>query len=412
MKQNQIEREKETQNLSNMVKEGVRDEVRQVVTTIVAKQNLLEDQQNSLENEHSLLKNRVSFLESELASIKNNASSSCNNSNVPLLPTASTAPFLAESSPETISSDSSEALKVLNDAKKLLCFFPISKDDIEYLKEQHAIDDDFQAKKTSIQEFLEFEMKIPRSTIEKFTIKRIFPPAKEANWKTLYVEFSDISTTDHIQQFVTRLRPGVQLSLYIPHTLYPRYKAVRAIGNTLRFPTDGSEKLKFKIKCGISDFVLLTKGKEGSWTNASLANLPPLKLSSDSASSSSSPAPGRKRLLSKRTRSPEENSPNSRTSKMRKEAMKENLEMESKNDDETPDTPTSPIISTHKSQVDQTSGESPKTPEKSDPVLSSTKDQGSFLPSACISPIAATNKNFTFGSAQSSIPRIQKSLNC
>ena len=259
-------------------------------------------------------------------------------------------------------------------------------------------------------------MKIPRSAIEKFSIKRIFPPAKEANPKTLYVEFSDISTTDHIQQFVTRLRPGVQLSIYVPHALYPRYKAVRAIGNTLRFPTDGSEKLKFKIKWGVSDFVLLTKGKEGSWRNASLVNLPPLKLFSDSYSASTSPAPGRKRLLSKRTRSPEQNSPNSRTSKIMKEASKENLEMDSKSDnksdDKIPEIPTSPTRSSPKNQVDEIPLEPPKTPERSDPAFSSTKDQGSFLPSACISPIAATNKNFTFGSNQSSIPRIQKSLNC
>ena len=112
MKQNQIEREKETQNLSTMVKEGVRDEVRQVVTSIVTKQNLLEEQQICLENEHSSLKNRVSFLESELASIKNNPPSSSNNSNFPLIPTASTAPIFAESSQETLSSDdSSDAIE-------------------------------------------------------------------------------------------------------------------------------------------------------------------------------------------------------------------------------------------------------------------------------------------------------------
>ena len=86
--------------------------------------------------------------------------------------------------------------------------------------------------------------------------------------------------------------------------------------------------------------------------------------------------------------------------------------MDAKNDDEIPETPASSTGSSPKNQDDETPIEPPKTPERSDPAFSSTKDQGSFLPSACISPIAATNKNFTFGSNQSSIPRIQKSLNC
>ena len=406
MSQNQIEREKEIQNLTAMVKEGVRDEVRLAVTTIVAKQNLLEDKQICLENDHSSLKSRVCFLESELASIKNNPPSV----NFPALPTVSTISISAEPTPDTVSSDDTpDALRVLQEAKKVLGFSPIPNDHIDYLKEQYSIVDDFEAKKTAIQEFLEFEMKIPRSSIEKFSMRRIFPPAKQVNSKTLYVEFSDVSTTEHIQQFVTHLNPGVQLSIYIPHALYPRYRAVRDIANSLRFPTDGSEKLKYKIKWGLSDFVLLTKSKQGSWTHASLSSLPPLKLFPIGNSASSSPAPGRQRLLSKRTRSPEDNSPNARTSKIRKEVP--NLEIESKDDDtKTPENLTPPSRSSIESKVDQVSDDPPKTPQKSS--LSSAKDQGSFLPSACISPNAAANKNFTFGNSLSSIPTIQKSLNC
>ena len=210
MNQNKIEREKEIENLSTLVKESVRDEVRHAVTTIVAKQNSLEDKQICLENDHSTLKSRVCFLESEIALLKNKPLSG-NNGNFPPLPPVSTTAIPAA---VTISNDdTSDALKVLQEAKKVLGFSPISKEHLDYLKELHSIDDDFEAKKTSIQEFLQFEMKIPRSTIEKFSIIRIFPPAKQIN--TLYVEFSDIYTTEHIQQFVTHLNPGVQLSMYV-----------------------------------------------------------------------------------------------------------------------------------------------------------------------------------------------------
>ena len=155
MKENQIEREKEIQTLTTMVKEGVRDEVRQAVTTIVAKQNLLEDQQNCLEQEHSSLKTRVGFLESELASIKNNPHFSGNNFHP--LKSASTAPIVAEPLPDSKSiDDTTEALNVLREAKKVLGFSPISIEYLEHLKELHSIDDDFEAKQYSIREFLEF----------------------------------------------------------------------------------------------------------------------------------------------------------------------------------------------------------------------------------------------------------------
>ena len=64
--------------------------------------------------------------------------------------------------------------------------------------------------------------------------------------------------------------------------------------------------------------------------------------------------------------------------------------------------------------LDSTENENPakKTPPKTDPALSSAKDRGLFLPSACVSPSSAVNKNFTFGPGPTNIPRMKASLNC
>ena len=50
MKENKNDREKEIENLTTLVKEGVRDEVRDVVASLVTKQNSLEEKQISLDD--------------------------------------------------------------------------------------------------------------------------------------------------------------------------------------------------------------------------------------------------------------------------------------------------------------------------------------------------------------------------
>ena len=90
MKENKNDREKEIENLTTLVKEGVRDEVRDVVASLVTKQNSLEEKQNSLddkqlafEKEQSTLKTRVFNIESELAALKNQAPSSSVGGTIP-----------------------------------------------------------------------------------------------------------------------------------------------------------------------------------------------------------------------------------------------------------------------------------------------------------------------------------------
>ena len=74
---------------------------------------------------------------------------------------------------------------------------------------------------------------------------------------------------------------------------------------------------------------------------------------------------------------------------------------------------TSVILSTQEEENVKTPDNSMdgKTPTKSDPSVASAKDHGSFQPSACVSPRTALNKNFTFGTAKSSIPTMKSLLN-
>ena len=405
MANQQKERERETEKLQNFFKENVREEVGRAVTSIVEKQNLLETKQNSLEQKTSsisdrvtkiesaiddnhLTKLRVEALEKQLTAIQNDNSKPASLANTATAPFNPTPTVPASSSNQVTSSASAStlaAIAVIKSAKTVLGFSPITPSDITFLKKQNRLDNDEEARALSIIEFLNDEMKVPTSITDKITIKRTFPPASRLNgWSTLYAEF-DANTIDIVHQYARNLQPGKQLSIYVPHSLQPRFRMVNDIAHRYRL---GNVKHKTRVKYGVADFVLYVKPREGNvpWTFVSLHELPPLSLSPYEVPplQSSSPPPGRNRLSSKRPRSspsPEQN----RTCKSRVD-ITEN-EVQTVVDECNPPT---------------------NTPSSPEPTLPLGADVGSFLPSACASPSTNRNKNFTFGS---SIPVRTPSLN-
>ena len=316
--------------------------------------------------------------------------------------------------PPTISATASQgppttasqpALEVLQNAKRVLGFFPITPADISYLKEQHAVDDDAEAKLLSVKEFLRCEMKVPTAILDTINIVRVFPPARDpTGWKTLYAEFQDSTTADLINQYVRNLVPGRTVSIYVPHSLFPRYAAIRDIEHSYR---NGDVKHKTRIKYGTSDFVLLIKPRDTaqSWSYVSLSSLPPLQLSLFDGNLSTSPPPGRTRLPSKRARSgsPEADLARNNKAKISEEAYDDK--------EEETDNPTSlEMITTSDTLPPESLADGPLSPPR--PAPSSKSDLGSFHPSACVSPRAVSNKSFTFSNKASSIPVMKSSLNC
>ena len=347
------EQGEEIEKIYRLFKEGVREEVQQAVTPVVQQQKLLEERQNSLETEHNVFKARVSVIETardeqneDIRSTKNkmsemekdneNTKSQVSELQMQMLSiqkTISTSqklnpiPTFAPHPPSTTrnllhathaqTGEAAEALRVLRHSKKILGFSPITQDDIAYLKTQHSVDDDKQAMILSIVEFLNCEMKIPRTTTDQIVIMKVSPPERQPiGWTTLYAEFQDSSITDLINQYVRNLQPGKNLSIYVPDSLIPRYHAVRDIAHGYR---NGSVKHKTKIKYGASDFVLLVRPKDQNvpWSYPSLDCLSPLKLSPYAGTPSFSPPPGRTRLPSKRARSPSPESGSFRQNKTR-----------------------------------------------------------------------------------------------
>ena len=384
-----------TDELKKSMKETVHSEINDAVGHISERQNeIIEDLSatkqlvSEMQIDHSNMKETVAELRQQLDEMKSLSKehptppTASSDSLPPLLPSVSLQSFPSSSEAQRDPAYTS-ALKVLQSAKRILGFSPIKSEDLAYLKERNSIDDENEVKRMSIVEFLTCEMKIPHHIADTIVITRVFPPAKQpSGWTTLYAEFSDASVPDLINQYATNLLPGRSVSIYVPHSLWPRFQVINTIAHSYR---NGPIKYKTKIKYGLSDFVLLVKPKDqntASWTYPPL-DLPPLRLSAFDGNLSSSPPPGRTRLPSKRARSP---SPGSDSTNRVNKAKQNDLERpDSVPDDET-----------------ENAGAIQKT-------LNLQHDTGAFHPSACASPKASFNKNFTFGASQ--IPRMN-SLNC
>ena len=283
-----------------------------------------------------------------------------------------------------------DALSVLQNAKNILGFSPITIDDISYLKAKQSISDDSEAMIHSIIEFLNDEMKIPKHITDNILIKRVFTPAKQpTGWKTLYAEFQNSSSTNLINQYVTNLLPGKTVSIYVPHSLFPRFSAIRDLEHSYR---NGDIRHKTRIKYGTSDFVLLVKPRNSNapWSYVSLASLPPLQLSSFDGNLSSSPPPGRTRLSSKRSRESPDSGPN-RNNKTRIDDIDSATDSNAENSVVNPS-------ENHEASQETTAVVVPGA------IAHVQTDAGAFHPSACVSPSVAQNKSFTF----SAKPSIQK----
>ena len=148
------------------------------------------------------------------------------------------------------------------------------------------------------------EMRMKKEDIEKLTIKKIFPPAKD-DWDVLYVELASMEMAQFATAFTAYMRRGtvgqdrVEVVKYVPRDLYTRFKAVNSLGNQARI--ESGKDISFRVTFGTDDFILQhkPKGRRGWGPPLPLpADLPPVEhhLHLPRGARSPGEAPGRPAL--------------------------------------------------------------------------------------------------------------------
>ena len=97
-------------------------------------------------------------------------------------------------------------------------------------------------------------MKIPESKIKSLKITRVFRSTTHPN--RLYAEFEEESVVHYIYSFARFLSHGIHLHMYIPHSFFQRYLAIKNIEYPIR---KAPGNIKTKIKFGIDDLFLIKR---------------------------------------------------------------------------------------------------------------------------------------------------------
>ena len=171
------------ENFKTSIGNKIHSEVAEAIVPLQAMQKVIaddlantKDRVSAIETDNDATKSKVVDLQKQMASLQSNQLL-LPDVNPRTLPTPPTAPPGAPPG-----APPPAAVQVLREAKKILGFSPIRRDDIDYLKMQNSIEDDSQAMISSILEFLTYEMKVPQSITDNLVIRRfsllLNPPLK------------------------------------------------------------------------------------------------------------------------------------------------------------------------------------------------------------------------------------------
>ena len=214
---------------------------------------------------------------------------------------------------EGASEHGKEIRDIISHSRRTIGLQKIDRHDVARMRQEQfgAAANDDEEKLFAVREYLELEIKIPKTTVEKMEIERIFTPVSAGDdYQWLYVTFRSEASVHKIYEKTRIMRKESRILNYIPREFHSRFEAIRDIGNSIRI----SEKCKTRIKMGYMDLQLHKKeGSQGRWELVPLpSHLPAVELGiSPRKPCSGSPAPGRpgQVRVDKRVREHSEGSP-------------------------------------------------------------------------------------------------------
>ena len=295
--------EKLSTTLTDLVKTGVKEEIDAAVEPIKTKQD-------DLATEQSKLALKILEMERKLNSCTNDHGNTRPNTRVSgpgaepsahPCPPPCPSPHPSLPCPSNGQEESFLRKVAVQKAKKILGFSDIPPLHLQQAIDEHGLDpnDDEEAKVCAVRDFLYYEMKIPEEKVKNMTVLRTFRPARQPDSSRLYAEFGEESSVVLINSYVRNLQPGSNIDIWIPPSLYMRFRDFDSASYKLR---TGPEKVKTKIKYGDSDFILVKKSPTcHSWSQVVPDNLSPYDTNPPSyVNPSGSPPPGRSNRQKKR----------------------------------------------------------------------------------------------------------------
>ena len=286
------EREEDMMKISEMIRVGVREEVKEALKPVDTRLGLQEQTTQTLASQVQTLMTEMTTLKEDVKNI----------ADFPALPAPATTPTQSFSQPSAQSSgsdpfpsdesDRQKALDLLELCRRTVSLHPLQQADIDFESKRGA-KDLTEAKLWAVQTFFRYEMNIKSHVLATFSIENIFSPEGQ-DMDTVYVTFSSITEANTVFSYTKNMRKEVTVGIFVPNEWKARFIALNNLAYKLRNPEPGQLKYSTRIKWGQSDLVLYRK--EPGTKHWSLVNiqvpLPPVDMCAV-GNTRMSPAPGR-----------------------------------------------------------------------------------------------------------------------
>ena len=305
------EREEDMAKIAEMIKDGVRDEVKAAILPVEERLLVQEKASEGLGSQMMQLMGEMETLKGVVQVIQE----------FPALPQTSGEPGRAlggrggtvagdfATRVEEASRDDNRAfgqdvtngdyrrvLDICSKARRIIGFTPIEPRMLDMQMKSYGAKTMEEAMLMEVQSYLKCEMKVRPSEVEKLEIVRIFPPAKE-NWDTLYVEFGNEYEVDKIFRHTrVMVKDDHKVVRWFPKEIFERFQSLDFISFNMREESKKKGvKLRTRVRVGKDDLEFSTKTDNGRWLHQPLPNgLPKIDLQARGRPSlTSSPPPGR-----------------------------------------------------------------------------------------------------------------------
>ena len=256
MKKQKQERLSEMQTLKELLMEGVREEiksqlaevreeldekVKEVREEFQGKVTVLEQKQTELSDVQSVMDCKVDKLEEEIKILREMSK----NNTIPIDDRS----IEPSDTVGDITENSEDISQLVSYGQRVIGFKPIEHRDILRLKRTMNIEDDEEAKRSCIKEFMRCELRMPTQTVDELlenTVK-IWHPT-EADWDRLYVEFKDEKSVRLVFTYCKFLKnKDSQILQFFPQEFREQFRTLDAIAYKLRKP-ESSHEVKYKTR--------------------------------------------------------------------------------------------------------------------------------------------------------------------
>ena len=266
------ERKEDMKEILRVLQTTILQEVRKQVEPVEARLELQEKVNKDLYEQLSVAKKDIELLRK---SVRDPQEQVC----PPSLPEAD--PFRGQQVNINESECGTPLEELCASARKVIGFSPIEPRMLDMQMQNYGARNIEETKLMEIRSYLKCELKLPPSEIEKLSIRRIFPPAKQ-DWNVLYVEFSCPTEVDTIFMHTKNMnKPDHRATQWIPKQMYERFRGVESWAYNIR----KEQGLKTRVRIGKSDFVLKTRSKNSQvWSTSQLpCTLPAIDATSRSS---------------------------------------------------------------------------------------------------------------------------------